>query len=299
MIFLSIKIVGEIVRYIFENSDNSYRIFLVVDSAKNQYTLNGYLPKLSEELIYEFEVEEVHHIRYGLQYKVLSYQNVMDTSKEGIITYLSSNLFPGVGLVCAEKIYEALGDNCLDIIEKNPSALDDIKGVTKTQKQVIYTKIMENRMVEKIFVKLYQIGLTTKMVMKLYEKYSYETLDVIESNPYQLIYELEGIGFKKADELAMKLGFSVDHKERLKALLVYTMNNVCNQYGLTYLTSNQLITTAYNYALTETNINIEALNSILGDVVNDKRLIIENDRVYLQSIYYSEVRISKKINQLL
>ena len=299
MIKLSMTIVGEVVRHIFKNSDNNYRIFVVVDDKGESYTLSGYIVNLDEGLTYEFNCEEVHHPKYGTQYKVLSYQNIMDTSKEGIITYLSSNLFPGVGLICAEKIYEALGENCLDIIEKDPNSLDRISGITNKQKQVVYTKILENRVVEKIFVKLYQIGLSSKMVMKLYEKYQYETLDIIEANPYRLIYDLEGFGFKKADELAMKLGFSLNDKERLKALLVFTMNNVCNQYGLTYLTSNQLITTAYNYALTETNIEVSLLTKMLNEVVSDKRLVVENDRIYLPGIYYSEIRISNKINQIL
>ena len=299
MIKLSMTIVGEVVRHIFKNSDNNYRIFVVVDDKGESYTLSGYIVNLDEGLTYEFNCEEVHHPKYGTQYKVLSYQNIMDTSKEGIITYLSSNLFPGVGLICAEKIYEALGENCLDIIEKDPNSLDRISGITNKQKQVVYTKILENRVVEKIFVKLYQIGLSSKMVMKLYEKYQYETLDIIEANPYRLIYDLEGFGFKKADELAMKLGFSLNDKERLKALLVFTMNNVCNQYGLTYLTSNQLITTAYNYSLTETNIEVSLLTKMLNEVVSDKRLVVENDRIYLPGIYYSEIRISNKINQIL
>ena len=299
MINVSMTIVGEVVRFIFENSDNNYRIFVVADTSGNTYTLNGYLVRLDEGLTYEFICDEVHHPKYGLQYKVLSYQNIMDTSKEGIITYLSSNLFPGVGLICAEKVYEALGEKCLEIIENDPNSLDKVKGITINQKQVIYTKILENRVIEKIFVRLYQIGLTNKMVMKLYDKYQYETLDIIENNPYKLIYDLEGFGFKKADELAMKLGFSVDNIERLKALLVFTMNNVCNQYGLTYMLVEQLTVTAYNYALTETNIDVLHLRKILNETVSEKRLIVENDRVYLPGIYYSEVRISKKINQMI
>ncbi len=299
MIFLSNKIIGEVFKYIYENNDNNYRIFLLADKERNYLTLSGYLPRLNEDLTYEFEVEEVKHPKYGTQYKILAYQQIVDTSKEGVVSYLSSSLFPGVGLICAEKIYAALGENCLEIIEKNPHALDNIKGVSVKQKQIIYAKIIENRMVEEIFVKLYQIGLSTKMVMKLYEKYGYETLDIIEANPYQLIYELEGFGFKKADELAMKLEFPFDHKERLKALLVYTMNNICNQYGLTYLTVDQLIVTAYNYALSKTNISINVLKEFLDEAVYDKRLIIENDKVYIPAIYYSEVRISNKINQIL
>ena len=220
VIKLPMTIVGEVVRFIFENSDNNYRIFVVTDTSGNTFTLNGYLVGLDEGLTYEFICEEVHHPRYGWQYKVLSYQSIMDTSKEGIITYLSSNLFPGVGLKCAERIYEALGDKCLEIIENDPNSLQKVKGMTIGQRQTVYAKVLENRVIEKIFVRLYQIGLTNKMVMKLYDKYHYETLDIIEKNPYQLIYDLDGFGFKKADELAMKIGFSVDNVERLKALLV-------------------------------------------------------------------------------
>ena len=90
---MSVTITGEVVRYIFENSDNNYRIF-VVASECNYYTLNGYIVRLDEDLTYEFECEEVNHPKYGLQYKVLSYQTVLENTKEGIIIYLSSNLFP-------------------------------------------------------------------------------------------------------------------------------------------------------------------------------------------------------------
>lgn len=296
---MAVNIIGQINRYIFENKENNYRIFTVIDKDKNIYTLSGYIISMEDGITYEFICDEVNHPKYGTQYKVLSYQSVMDTSKEGIINYLSSNLFPGVGLVCAEKVYDTLGKDCLTIIENDPLSLEKVKGITKNQKEVIYLKILENRTIEKIFVRLYEIGLSNQMVMKLYEKYGYETLDVIERNPYQLIYDLDGVGFKKADELALKLGFSLTHTERLKALLVFTMNNVSNRYGLTYMTSEQLLTASYNYALTETNIKIDELREILNLAVSDKRLVIENDRVYVPGIYYSEVRISSKINQIL
>jgi exodeoxyribonuclease V alpha subunit len=225
---MSVKITGEVTRHIFINSDNNYRIFVVSSSDGNLNTLCGYIPSLEEGLTYEFLCEETYHPRYGNQFKVLSYQSVMDNSKEGIISYLSSNLFPGVGLICAEKVYDTLGEDCLELIEKNPAVLDEVKGITKNQKETIYLKILENRIVEKTFVRLYQMGLSSKMVMELYEKYHENTLEIIEENPYRLIYDLDGVGFKKADELAMKLEFPLDHSERLKALLVYTMRNVCN-----------------------------------------------------------------------
>ena len=166
---MSIQIKGEVMRIIFANSDNNYRIF-TVSNDKDTFTLCGYIPKLEEGLTYEFECEETYHPRYGSQYKVLTYQSVMENSREGIINYLSSNLFPGVGLICAERVYDALGDNCLELIEKDPNCLDNVKGITKNQKEIIYVKILENRIIEHTFVRLYQMGLSSKMVMELYEK---------------------------------------------------------------------------------------------------------------------------------
>ena len=133
---MSIIIKGEVVRIIFANSDNNYRIFTVAYN-DNTYTLCGYIPKLEEGLTYEFECEETYHPRYGNQFKVLTYQTVMENSREGIINYLSSNLFPGVGLICAEKVYDSLGENCLELIEKDPNILETVSGITKKQKETI------------------------------------------------------------------------------------------------------------------------------------------------------------------
>ena len=91
--------------------------------------------------------------------------------------------------------------------------------------------------------------------MSLYEKYHENTLDIIQENPYRLIYDIEGFGFKKTDELAMKLGFKIDNIERLKALLIFTMMNLSNQFGLTYLTKEQLLSSSYRYGLENSNIN--------------------------------------------
>ena len=106
------KIVGDIASVIFENKENNYKIFVVIDQNNERYTLCGYVLDLHDDLTYEFLCEETNHPRYGKQYKVLSYQIQKDNSREGIITYLSSNLFPGVGLMSAEAIYDELGDDC-------------------------------------------------------------------------------------------------------------------------------------------------------------------------------------------
>ena len=293
------KIVGDIASVIFENKENNYKIFVVIDQNNERYTLCGYVLDLHDDLTYEFLCEETNHPRYGKQYKVLSYQIQKDNSREGIITYLSSNLFPGVGLMSAEAIYDELGDDCLKLIEEDPSCLDRVKKLSKNQKEIIYHKIIENRVIEDIFVNLYQIGLSAKMVMSLYEKYHENTLDIIQENPYRLIYDIEGFGFKKTDELAMKLGFKIDNIERLKALLIFTMMNLSNQFGLTYLTKEQLLSSSYRYGLENSNINISVLERPLKEITDNGKIIIENDRYYLPYLYHSELKIAKKINSIM
>ncbi len=293
------KIIGDIVSTIFSNKDNNYKIFVVSDKDMNRYTLCGYVLDLHEDLTYEFLCEETNHPKYGKQYKVLSYQIQKDNSKEGIITYLSSNLFPGVGLISAEAIYDELGDDCLKLIEDDPSILDKVSKLSKNQKEIIYHKIIENRVIEEIFVNLYQIGLSPKMVMSLYDKYHENTLEIIQENPYRLIYDIEGFGFKKTDELAMKLGFEIDHLERLKALLVFTLINLSNQYGLTFLTLEQLLQSSYRYGLENTQLGLEILKPALKEVVAEGKIIVENERYYLPYLYHSELKIAKKINSIL
>ena len=293
------KIIGDVSNIIFSNNENNYKIFVVVDNNNERHTLCGYLLDLHDDLTYEFECEEVNHPKYGKQYKVLSYHIQKDNSREGIISYLSSNLFPGVGLISAEQIYDALGDNCLEMIEKDPSVLDMVSKLTKNQKEIIYHKVIENRVIEDIFVNLYQIGLTPKMVMTLYEKYQENTLSIIQENPYRLIYDIEGFGFKKTDELAMKLGFKIDYIERLKALLVFTMLNLSNQFGLTYLTKEQLLQSSYRYGLENSRYEMNILDEALEKVVFEGKIIVENERYYLPYLYHSELKVAKKINAIL
>lgn len=293
------NICGQVETIVFSSKENNYYIFKVVDEENNRFTLCGYLPQLELDLTYDFTVEEVNHKKYGLQYNVLAYQVRKEYSKAGIVNYLSSNLFPGVGLITAEAIYDALGDNALELIENDPSILDKIERINQNQKKIIYERLNANRILEELYVKLYQFGLTSKMILKLYELYGDTTLLVIEENPYRLIYDLEGVGFKKADELAMKLGFSLDNLERLKALLVYTMLNISSKNGLTYLTLEQLLNSSYNYGLKESNIDISILEKSLNEAINSNLLVCDNNRIYLPSIYYSEVRIGQKISQML
>ena len=129
---MEVKLIGEVYKYIYENSDNNYRIFLLADKARNYYTLSGYIPRLSEELTYEFITEEVKHSKYGLQYKIISYENVVDTSKEGVVVGKSIIVYPMFGDAYSVEIEEGIGGHgggdtrMLDEIFANPDILETL-----------------------------------------------------------------------------------------------------------------------------------------------------------------------------
>lgn len=293
------QITGKIITYIYQNTENGYKVFIVMDEEKNRYTLTGYTGNLDSSLVYQFEVKEVYHKKYDLQYQIESYKLMMDSSKDSIISYLSSSLFSGVGLIAATNIYEALGERALELIASDKGVLDNVPRLTEKQKDIIYLTIRSNLVFENIYVELYKIGLSNQMIHHLYEKYQETTLDIIYENPYRLIYDIDNIGFITADNLALKLGFPYDHIERLKALLIYTFNNLSNRYGLTYLTKDQLLNSAYNYLLKGSNITYQTLEEALDASIDENKIIFDNDKYYLPYLFFDEVSIASKINKIL
>lgn len=293
------EIIGKIVNIIFQNADTGYKVFIVEDDNKNRYTLTGYTTQLDYALKYYFNTEEIVHPKYDLQYKILTYKIYNEGNKDSIIAYLSSSLFPGVGLIGATNIYDTLGDDALNLITSDPSCLDLVPKLSKKQKEIIYLSIKANINFEQIYLELHNIGLTNHMIHHLYEKYQEKTLDVIEENPYRLIYEIDNIGFLTADNLALKLGFKVNDLERLKALLVYTLSNISRSVGLTYMSKDQLLNSAYNYLLKGTKVTSQELEEALNKDIDENKLIIENEHIYLPYAYFDELNIANKINHIL
>lgn len=294
------EIKAKILNLVFEAEDSQYKI-LRGKTDSEEIAITGYFPLLAPDLTYIFSGDFINHPKYGRQFKATSYQNIVDSSKEGIVSYLSSDIFKGIGEKTAERIYVALGDDAINIIIKNKDVLKGIKGLKKDKIDIIYDTIVSNRSIEDLYVKLYNYGLTPNMVNKLYSAYKDKTMDKIKSNPYALIHELSGFGFLKSDELAIKLGFSYHDKLRLEEGLIYTLSNVCNSYGFTFLTKKQLINSSLSL-LNKNNPDSPISEGELEVVLNSIKsldLIKENDRYYIKYLYESELILSKSILEIL
>jgi len=255
------------------------------------------VPVIDEE--YEFIGEFITN-QYGIQFKAKSYTIKNANTKEGIVAYLSSDLFPGIGKVTAGKIYDTLGKDTIKLIEENPNCLDEVPNLSSKQKETIITKLKEHETNKKIILGLLDLGLTMKMSLKLYKLLGDDVLDQIKQNPYQLIYLVEGFGFKKADKIALEIGISPDSDIRIQELILYVLNNYMRKTGNVYIEYDDLL----NQTLKEVNddakiINQEKFEKNLKSLQIEKRIINENKQIYEYRMYQAENILAKRIKDFL
>ncbi|MBN2300339.1 MAG: ATP-dependent RecD-like DNA helicase [Acholeplasmataceae bacterium] len=283
---------GKIKNYVFHNEENSYSIARITTDSDEIVTIVGYFPIISEDIDYEFSGTWVTHQNYGNQLKVESFHKCEVQSAAGLISYLSSSFFHGIGTKTAEKIIEVLGPNAIKKIMKDKLVLREV-GLSAIRIEKFYQQLIENQTNEHILVALYGYNISGKLAMKLLSKYQMLTLEKLEDNPYRLIDDIEGIGFIKADEIAFKLGIQKDDMRRIKASIIYAMQNIAYQNGDLYLTNEQLRTYAYQVLGTET-----LLDTGIEELIEEGRIIEENHRFYLAISYYTEIHLANKINEL-
>ena len=286
------SITGQIINYIFESQDSLYKV-CEIETADGEVVIVGNFPHLDEGLFYQF-FGFMKETKYGEQFQVESYQRTDNFTKEGLISYLSSDRFYGIGIKLATNIVETLGLNALTKIIEDKNSLDQVKGLNETKKEIIYESLKNNIQTEEVFIRLFSFGLTHKMVERIYDIYGLDSVNVIEENPYTLIYDVDGFGFKRCDNLALSLNFKNDDIRRIKAALIYSMSAVCNDYGHTFLTITQLVNTTKKL-LDNVDLKNQVYIDAIDDLINDKRLIKEEDRIYVGYLYNAEVKVAEKL----
>lgn len=289
------KIIGNITHYLFQNKENGYSIAKIVLEDGKEVVITGYFPNLSKDVSYEFEVEEVTHPKYGIQLKVNSFSKAEVQNKEGLIAYLSSDLFTGIGPMRARKIVDLFGDDAINKILKDKDLLKQV-GLNPLQIERFYQQLFQNQVVEETLVQLYGYGLTSRMAMKLFNKYGASTLNVLKSNPYKLIDDIEGVGFIRADEIAKLFDISMLDDRRVEAAVLFACHTYSFKKGDTYLTKNQLIKSTH---LVIGEIEDQYVNDAIDRLVAQERLYSEHGYYYLSYIYDAEKAISKDIKRLI
>jgi len=283
---------AKIDRYVYHNNENSYSIVRVLSEDDITHTIVGYLPLLSEDVFYEFLGKWIKHDKYGKQFQITSYKKSESQSEEGLISYLSSSLFTGIGPVTAKKIVDKLGSSAIKQILDNKDILSEF-GFNRIRTEKLYEQLLENQTNESILIDLYSYNIAGKTAMKILNKYGILTLDKLKDNPYQLINDIEGIGFIKADEIAKKVGLEENDPRRIKAAIIHAVYQYTYQNGNIYLTEEQLLNQVRNLLKFDFDLSI-----YLDDLINLGEIIYEENRYYLFNNYQSEITVSNQIKRL-
>ncbi|GMB07521.1 ATP-dependent DNA helicase (RecD/TraA family) [Thermolongibacillus altinsuensis] len=292
---------------IFHNEANLYSVVRIRVEETNEantdkeVVVTGYFPLLSEYDTYTFFGSFKEHPRFGKQYVVEHFRKEFPETKEGVIQYLSSDLFKGIGKKTAASIVETLGERAISKILEDPSILDSVPKLSKAKAKQLYETLKEHQGLEQIMIALSQFGFGPQLSMKIYQVYKDETLEVIRHNPYQLVEDVEGIGFGRADELGYQLGISGNHPDRIRAGCLYVMEQSCLQEGHVYITYEQLLEkvkelleTKRKETIDEADISREMLH-----LTEEGKLISEEDRFYIPSLYFAEKGIVSNVKRLL
>ncbi len=234
------KFSGTVESVIFQNIENGYSVIDVsVDGFL--YTAVGNMPPMSEGENVEIDGEIKENPKYGEQIAVRSVKKLMPNNKEGMIRFLSSELFSGVGYVLATSIVEAFGDKTFDVIEKEPLLLARLKGINIKKAMQISDAFTGNKAMQEVIVAFSAYEISVAVALKIYKAYGANAVKKVEENPYILINDIEGIGFKKADKIAMSLGIEKDSAFRIKAGICYVLSEVVVKNGHTHLPKDILI----------------------------------------------------------
>ena len=284
---------GTYIQTIFKANDSSFRVILIKVNKKT-YTISGNFPNLEEGLNYKFIGDFVEHIKYGKQFKATNYQKDED-STNGLINYLASDKFYGIGKKLATNIVKTLGNDALKKISEDKTNLDKVKGLTEAKKALLYETIKNINEIDDIYIALYNLGLTNKMATKLYDEYGINTLAIIKNNPYCLIYDVEGFGFKKADNLALNLGIEKDNPNRIKEAILYCLNELCYKDGNVFIYINDLLKEVNNYL----ELNVDLINKSLSNLIENNRIKNINDNIYPNNLYNAEFNCANSLNRLL
>lgn len=301
---------GTIERIIFENPSNFFRILLLdiedtdaEDFEDFEIIVTGSMADVMEGEDYTFWGSLVQHPKYGQQLKISRYERAKPSSK-GLVKYFSSDHFKGIGVKTAQKIVQLYGEDTEDTIDKilaEPEKLTQINGLAAKNREAFVAKLRLNYGTEMVLAKLAAYGIPNKLAFQIQDTYKEETLDIVEKYPYQLVEDIQGIGFKIADHLAEELGIQSDAPERFRAGLVHTLLTQSMERGDTYVEARDLL--EHTIELLESSRQVELDPSLVADelahlIEEDKVQNIET-KIFENSLFFAEEGIKSNLLRLL
>lgn len=266
------------------------------DFVNKSITFTGYFADLNIDDTYLFYGELVEHPKYGTQYQVTEYERVKIEDTEGIVEFLSSDLFPGVGLKMAHRIVDVLGMDTLTLIMEDKNNLKKIPKLNDKTIDKIYDILTRHEESHTTIVYLTELGFTMKDALTIYNKYKQNTIPIIENNVYDLIDESSEITFTKIDNLRGGIKIDEDDPRRIKASIIYIMRHLVFSTGDTYLYLEDIIKNLYNYL--GVAIDPDIIDELLDNLQQLEYIVIKGEKYYLKEMYEAEESIALEVYYL-
>ena len=286
---------GTVENIIFQNTENGFVVFKLKPSNENSPVAvvgNMLTPLVGEQL--ELTGEWVEHARFGRQFKIQNYKKIAPSSVKGIERFLASGAIKGIGAAMAARLVKKFGIDTLKTISEQSHRLLEVEGIGKKKAQAIHEAYSEQSEMHDVMLFLEMNGVTGAYAGKIYAKYGFMAIEVLQDNPYKLAQEVRGIGFRTADQIAMSLGLERNHDERLTAGIDFALLQI-SQAGHCCVPEDILIKEAAKLLLVESAevaLHVSAL--IAGN-----QLCVEDFHgmtlIYPGHLYYAEKRVAERL----
>lgn len=289
---------GFVDHIIFQNADNGYTV-LSLSGEDGESILVGMMKGISQGDSIQAEGDFVEHPVYGEQFKVVTFKTVMPEDAASMERYLASGAIKGIGAALAARIVKKFGEDTFRIMEEEPERLVEIKGISERIAREISAQMEEKKDMREAFLFLQQFGITNALAVKIYNTYGNRLYTVLQENPYKMAEDIDGVGFRIADEIAGRIGIHTDSDYRIRSGILYVLLQGV-QEGHIYLPGQMLLARASELLGVE-----EAyIEPQISNLAMDRKIVVkkpskeEDIQVFAANYYYAELNCARMLMEL-
>lgn len=290
---------GYVDNFKFRSQENGYGVFVLVteDLDEGEVTCAGLSKGIEKGDYVELDGDMVEHPNYGPQIKYKTYKILPPPDTISVEKYLASGAIKGIGPALAMRIVKKFGEDTFRIMEEEPERLAEVKGISENKAREIAGQMADKKELRDAMLYLQEYGVGNTLAVRIYEKYGIAMYSILKENPYKLAEDVKGIGFKTADEIAMKLGMSADSEDRMKGGILYCLQLAAAE-GHTFLPQKELLERSADIL----EVSKDALEPALTDLLFDRKIVMksteEEVKVFLSYFYYAELTCAREMKRL-
>ncbi len=287
---------GYVDHIIFRNNDNGYTVMVVICD-EEELTCVGVFSDIAEGECIEAKGEYTDHPTYGRQFAVKSFEEKAPQDALAIERYLGSGAIKGIGIALAARIVRRFKEDTFRIIEEEPERLAEVKGISQRKAMEIVDQVNEKRDLRQAMIFLQQYGISTTLAVKIYNTYGQEVYSILKENPYRMADDVDGVGFRTADEIASRVGIRTDSDFRIRSGIQYALLQASNE-GNTYLPMPELT----QRASTLLEIEPEYIEKHYMNLAMDRKIIMRQvedvTQIYASAFFYMEANTATMLKNL-